>query len=274
MARIWQSVRAVRAHGKRPSWTRPGGAKGGGDCAARLDRVVAREVQGVDMAVGILPEDSVLLDAEALLDALDDSVVRGLGPDSPDAVRRGADDPLRELNAVREMHAMVHAGHLHRAHARAGIWSPDVVRRRADDSLEPSAVGVLGGRAGRCARLGRRGAAALGHGVVPLLGALHVRVILGGLQRGRAGGRAEMAVGEDVLSPLGTAEAVGETERRHEVRAGLEALIGDAPRAGGAVGVLDVDAAAIGVEVAQRPCRIAVMDELSDDAVALHLVVG
>ena len=246
----------------------------GGGVLPSLDRVVAREVQGVDMAVGIHPEDAVLLDAEALLDALDDSVVRGLGPDSPDAVRRGADDPLRELNAVREMHAMVHAGHLHRAHARAGIGSPDVVRRRADDSLEPSAVGVLGGRAGRCARLGCRGAAALGHGVVPLLGALHVRVLLGGLQRGRAGGRAEMAVGEDVLAPLGTAEAVGEAERRNEVCAGLEALVRDAPGVGADVGVLDVDASAVGVEVSERPGRVAVVHELPDDAVALHLVVG
>ena len=50
-----------------------------------------------------------------------------------------------------------------------------------------------------------------------------------------------MAVGEDVLSPLGTAEAVGEAERRHEVRAGLEALVGDAPGIGADVGVLDVD---------------------------------
>ena len=238
-----------------------------------LDRVVAREMQGMDMAVGILPEDAVYLDAEALLDALHHDVVRSLGHDAPDAVRRGADDLLGVLHTVGELHAVVHAGHLDRADARAGVGSPDVVRRRADDALEPSAVGVLGGRAGGCARLCRRGAAALGHGVVPGLRALHVRVPLGGLQRGRAGGRAEVRVGEDVLAPCRAAEAVGEAERRHEVRAGLEALIGDAPWAGGAVGVLDVDRAAVRVEVAERPCGIAVVHELADDAVALHLVV-
>ena len=239
-----------------------------------LDRVVAREVQGMDMAVGILPEDAVYLDAEALLDALHHDVVRGLGHDAPDAVRRSADDLLGVLHAVGELRAVVHARHLDRTDARAGVGSPDVVRRRADDSLEPSAVGVLGARAGRRARLGRRGATALGHGVVPLLGALHVRVLLGAGEGSGAGGGAEVRVGEDVLSPLGTAEAVGEAERRHEVRAGLEALVRDTPRAGADVGVLDVDASAVGVEVAERPGRVAVMDELPDDAVALHLVVG
>ena len=83
-----------------------------------------------------------------------------------------------------------------------------------------------------------------------------------------------MAVWEDVLSPLGTAEAVGEAERCHEVRAGLEALVRDAPRAGADVGVLDIDASAVGVEVTERPCRVAVVHELSDHAVGLHLVVG
>ena len=246
----------------------------GGGVLSGLDRVVAREVQGVDMAVGILPEDAVYLDAEALLDALHHDVVRGLGHDAPDAVRRGADDLLGVLDPVGELRAVVHAGHLDRADARAGVRPPYVIGRRADDSLEPAAVGVLGGAAGRRARLGSRGAAALGHGVIPLLCAPHVGVLLGGLQRGRAGGRAEMAVGEDVLAPCRTAEAVGETERRHEVRAGLEALVRDVPRVGADVGVLDVDRAAVGVEVAERPSRVAVVHELADDAVALHLVVG
>ncbi len=245
-----------------------------GDVLSGLDRVVAREVQGVDMAVGILPEDAVYLDAEALLDALHHDVVRGLGHDAPDAVRHGADDLLGVLHAVGELRAVVHACHLDRAHARARVRSPDVVGRRAHDSLEPSAVGVLGGRAGRCARLGRRGAAALGHGVVPLLRALHVSVLLGAGEGSRAGRGAEVAVQEDVLSPCRAAEAVGEAERGHEVRAGLEALVRDAPGIGADVGVLDVDASAVGVEVAQRPRGIAVMDELPDDAVGLDLVVG
>ena len=116
----------------------------GGGVLSGLDRVVAREVQGVDMAVGILPEDAVYLDAEALLDALHHDVVRGLGHDAPDAVRRGADDLLGVLHAVGELRAVVHARHLDRTDARARVGSPDVVRRRADDALEPSAVGVLG----------------------------------------------------------------------------------------------------------------------------------
>ena len=245
----------------------------GGGVLSRLDRVPARKVQGVDMAVGILPEDAVWLDAEALLDALHHDVVRGLGHDAPDAVRRGADDLLRELHAVGELRAVVARCHLDRANALAGVRPPDVIGRRADDALEPSAVGVLGGAAGRRARLGRRGAAALGHGVVPLLRSAHVRVLLRAGEGGGAGCGAEVRVGEDVLAPLGTAEAVGEAERRHEVRAGLEALVRDAPRAGGAVGVLDVDRAAVRVEVSERPCGIAVVHELADDAVGLHLVV-
>ena len=82
-----------------------------------------------------------------------------------------------------------------------------------------------------------------------------------------------MAVGEDVLAPCRAAEVVGEAERRNEVRAGLEALVRDAPGIGADVGVLDVDASTVCIEIAECPSRVAVMDELSDDAVGLDLVV-
>ena len=139
------------------------------------------------------------------------------------------------------------------------------------DHSAREAVDGAGGRAGGRARGGRGRGAAAAHLVVPVLGALDVGVLLRAVDLAGAGGRREVPVREHVHAPLGSSQAVGLAQGRHEVGAVVEACLGDGPVR--AVRVLDVDGLAVRVPVAEGPGGIAVPHELADAAAVLDAVV-
>ena len=109
--------------------------------------------------------------------------------------------------------------------------------------------------------------------VVILLGLLDVLVCIRITQRGRAHRGVEVAVGEHIDSPLRTAQTICTTQSGSQVRARVNRCLTDIPAALSARRVRVLDTKRLLVHTGAVPRSIPVVNELSNRAVNVHVVV-